>query len=143
MESNVWKVKAETMFQLENELVERAWHIIRIAEELEESEEVEDYIIDSLRGEFPNTYCNDWDTKVNSYFYGIEVNFHRTEAYEDWDEEFNVRFTWEEFNMDDQGIKANLIKNATELYEKQRLKEVQELTQLAKYLNYSVEKLDD
>lgn len=140
---NEWKVKSETMFQLEDELVERAWYIIRIAEELEESEEVEEGIIDSLRGEFPNTYCNDWETKIRQTHHGIAINFHRYESYEDWEEEVNVRFTWEEFNMNDRDIKASLIKKAKALYEEQRIRAVREINQLAKSLNYSVEKLDD
>lgn len=119
-------------------LEERIWGITKVADQYDDEGKECKYISKVLNN-LPEGY-KEWDITLVPAYGGIQANFFWQEPYEDWTEERSVNFTWDEMELDYDGIVAMWKQRGEATVKKEEASELREVERKAELLGYTLVK---
>ena len=137
-----YKDKVVELGRLRSDIELRLWHIINIAENLQETNTVSDEEVSCLTQLYPSTHTHDWSIDITYNLNGVEAYFSRYEPYEDWEESATVKFNWELMCSSDNEAQELLSRTARKLYKEDKLRALNDLRHQATNMGYTLCKVE-
>lgn len=120
------------MKEFQSVLEERVWQIIEVADQ-----EYYCPALEAINNVIPDSH---WDIELQQSTEGLMVFFTRTEAYEDWEENERVHFSWKELEYSEEELLAMWVARGKKLREKEEKDATQQLLVAAEQLGYTLSK---
>ena len=134
-----YKQTYDTYIDTKSALEARIWDIINVADQYDDDEDNECKYISRVLNDLPDDY-KEWDITLTPAYGGIQADFFWQEPYEDWTEERSVNFTWEEMELEYEGIIAMWKERGEATVKQEEASELRTVKRQAELLGYALVK---